>query len=208
MTNIRVTEEERIKTRRGQILAAAADLFSEKGFHSTTTKEIAARAEVAEGTLYNYFKDKRDILMGIAEESAYPEAPLLNTAKLDSRDALVAIFEKAIEITVAERPFVQTVMGAAYMDDELGQEFITVRVKKAQDHLQKLLSQGIANHILRPMNIEMTARLISSILMGFRLPGALPRVLSPERRHALAQAAVDLILDGIRIHHPIQEGNL
>jgi hypothetical protein len=94
------------------------------------------------------------------------------------------------------------------MDDELGQEFITVRVKKAQDHLQKLLSQGIANHILRPMNIEMTARLISSILMGFRLPGALPRVLSPERRHALAQAAVDLILDGIRIHQPIQEGNL
>lgn len=208
MTNTKVTEEERIKTRRGQILAAAAELFSQKGFHSATTKEIAAKAELSEGTLYNYFKDKRDILLSIAEEATYPEAPLLNAAKLESREDMIAIFEKAIELTVTERPFVQTIMGAAYMDDELGQEFLAVRVKKALDHLQKLLNQGVTARILRPMDTELTARLIASILIGFRLPGALPRALTPEKRHALAQAAVDLILDGVRIHQPIQEVNL
>jgi len=58
------------KTRRAaarleQILDAAALLFARRGFHRTTTREIAEAAEVAEGTLYNYFSNKDDLLFGI-----------------------------------------------------------------------------------------------------------------------------------------------
>jgi AcrR family transcriptional regulator len=57
--------ERRIETRRTQILTAAAKLFAEKGFHKTTTKEIAEAADVAEGTIYNYFASKDELLIAI-----------------------------------------------------------------------------------------------------------------------------------------------
>ena len=47
------------------ILSAAIELFSEKGYEATTTSEIAKRAKVAEGTIFNYYKTKKDLLFSI-----------------------------------------------------------------------------------------------------------------------------------------------
>lgn len=48
-----------------RILEAAIQISNEKGFSSTTTSEIAKRAGVAEGTIFRYFKTKKDIMHGI-----------------------------------------------------------------------------------------------------------------------------------------------
>lgn len=50
---------------RESIVDAALDLFSSKGFHQTNSKEIAARAGVAVGTFYSYFKDKRELFLEV-----------------------------------------------------------------------------------------------------------------------------------------------
>ena len=47
------------------ILSAAIELFSEKGYEATTTSEISKRAKVAEGTIFNYYKTKKDLLFSI-----------------------------------------------------------------------------------------------------------------------------------------------
>lgn len=44
-----------------KILKAALKLFTQKGIKSTTTKLLAKKAGVAEGTLYNHFKSKKEI---------------------------------------------------------------------------------------------------------------------------------------------------
>jgi AcrR family transcriptional regulator len=51
-----------------RIKAAATELFKSKGFAATTTIEIAERAGVAEGTLFLYAEDKRDLLFEIGLE--------------------------------------------------------------------------------------------------------------------------------------------
>ncbi|RJX28346.1 MAG: TetR/AcrR family transcriptional regulator, partial [Desulfarculus sp.] len=48
-----------------RILAAAERAFSEKGFAAATIAEIARLAGVAEGTIYEYFTNKQDLLMSI-----------------------------------------------------------------------------------------------------------------------------------------------
>jgi len=50
---------------KNEILDAALEVFKECGFEKATTKKIAERAEVSEGTLYNYFENKRDILISL-----------------------------------------------------------------------------------------------------------------------------------------------
>jgi AcrR family transcriptional regulator len=48
---------------RDRIVAAALALFQSKGFEATTTRAIARRARVAEGTVFNYFETKEDIAL-------------------------------------------------------------------------------------------------------------------------------------------------
>lgn len=50
-----------------EILAAARDVFCEKGYESTAVSEIAARMGVVEGTIYKYFATKRDLLLKVLE---------------------------------------------------------------------------------------------------------------------------------------------
>ena len=55
-------------TRQAAVLRAATTLFAEKGYASTTTKEIAALAGVAEGTLFKQFATKKDLMLAVTEE--------------------------------------------------------------------------------------------------------------------------------------------
>jgi AcrR family transcriptional regulator len=48
---------------RERIVAAALALFESKGFDATTTRKIATKARVAEGTVFNYFETKEDIAL-------------------------------------------------------------------------------------------------------------------------------------------------
>lgn len=57
-------ERERI-LRRTEILAAAMEVFSEKGFSRATLEEIAERAEFGKGTLYNYFANKEELFEAV-----------------------------------------------------------------------------------------------------------------------------------------------
>jgi AcrR family transcriptional regulator len=59
--------ENKERTRK-KILRVALELFSKKGFYRTTTKEISARAGIAEGTLFNYFETKEDLALYFFEE--------------------------------------------------------------------------------------------------------------------------------------------
>src|SRR5699024_254728 len=57
-----VKDERLIKLRRDQMIRGAVSLFKEKGFHRTTTREIAKAAGFSIGTLYEYIRTKEDIL--------------------------------------------------------------------------------------------------------------------------------------------------
>lgn len=55
-------------TRRQQILQAAIEIFGRSNFDDTSISEIARRAGVAEGTIYQYFKNKQDLFFSIPRE--------------------------------------------------------------------------------------------------------------------------------------------
>jgi AcrR family transcriptional regulator len=71
-----------------RIKAAAAELFTKKGFEATTTMEIAVRAGVGEGTLFLYAKDKRDLLFQIRLDEL-DETRDKGFAKIDPKSPLL-----------------------------------------------------------------------------------------------------------------------
>jgi len=51
-----------VEQRRAQIVAAAIELFGRRGYHVTTMREVALRAKVSVGLIYQYVEDKEDVL--------------------------------------------------------------------------------------------------------------------------------------------------
>jgi AcrR family transcriptional regulator len=73
------------------IVKAALSLFQTKGFDATTTKAIARKAGIAEGTVFNYFKSKDDIALHFFEQevdqamAAVRDNPRLRKAPLEEK---------------------------------------------------------------------------------------------------------------------------
>src|SRR5262245_57064896 len=86
---------------RGRIVNAALSLFQEKGFDATTTKAIARRARIAEGTVFNYFETKEDIALYFFELevdhaiAALRKNPKLRRAPLEEK--LFALIQSQLE---------------------------------------------------------------------------------------------------------------
>ena len=76
---------------RDRIVKSALSLFQTKGFDTTTTKAIARKAGIAEGTVFNYFRTKEDIALFFFEEevdhaiAAVRDDPRLKKAPLEEK---------------------------------------------------------------------------------------------------------------------------
>jgi AcrR family transcriptional regulator len=88
-------------TRHRDILAAAEHLFRRDGFRATSIEAIAARANLAIGTLYNYFPSKGDILLALValdgEEVRAAGAKLIAKPPRDPEMAITRLLEIYVE---------------------------------------------------------------------------------------------------------------
>lgn len=97
--NDSTADNARTTKRETDIINAAIELFKDKGFEATTTKEIAGAAGIAEGTIFRYFKTKKDILLKIAATSMVRiAAPHI----FNSVEAIVAQHEKPVAEVLKE----------------------------------------------------------------------------------------------------------
>jgi AcrR family transcriptional regulator len=100
---------------RERITTAALRLFATKGFDATTTKAIATKARVAEGTVFNYFATKEDIALHFFERevdsaiAAVRKNPRLRKAPLEEK--LFALLQAQIEYLAPYEKFI----GAAFV---------------------------------------------------------------------------------------------
>lgn len=79
VNNIREPVQKRSIEKKEKIIAAGFDLICKNGYHNTNTAQIAKAAGVSTGIVYQYFKDKHDILVeGIKRYSKDIFYPMLN----------------------------------------------------------------------------------------------------------------------------------
>ncbi|PRX99681.1 TetR/AcrR family transcriptional regulator [Allonocardiopsis opalescens] len=70
---------------RAAIVAAAYELFAERGFHAVTVAEIAERAEVGRTTFFRYFGDKQEVLFAEDESTVENLVAAMRAAAADVR---------------------------------------------------------------------------------------------------------------------------
>ncbi len=84
---------------RNEILNAALDLFATNGFHAASISQIAEKAGISKGLMYNYFKSKDDLLKTIVEEGFEMLGVLMGeiSTETNPRKAL----EKVISLSIS-----------------------------------------------------------------------------------------------------------
>jgi AcrR family transcriptional regulator len=95
---------------RARIVAAALALFRTRGFEATTTKAIARKAGIAEGTVFNYFPTKEDIALSFfAQEVEQAIASVQKSARLRKaplEEKLFALVQKQLELLAPHERFI------------------------------------------------------------------------------------------------------
>jgi AcrR family transcriptional regulator len=95
---------------RSRIVTAALNLFQTKGFDATTTREVARKAGIAEGTVFNYFKTKEDIALFFFEQevdhaiATVRGDPRLRRAPLDEK--LFALVQSQLDFLAPYERFI------------------------------------------------------------------------------------------------------
>ena len=69
VSKVRAKRERRKLERPGELLAAALDLFVEKGYAATRVEEVAQHAGVSKGTLFLYFSSKEELFKAVVREN-------------------------------------------------------------------------------------------------------------------------------------------
>ncbi len=85
----RISKEQKEKVRQ-DIIETSRALFIEEGYSQTSTKKIAKKVGVAEGTIFNYFQTKSDILIEVITGEMDPE--LYDAPEVDNQTELVEIY--------------------------------------------------------------------------------------------------------------------
>lgn len=98
-----------------RITAAARELFAEKGVSEVTTAEVAARADVAAGTLFLYAKTKGELLL-LAQNASYRDAHREGVkASAGKKDCVAAILALLAPIVHCNREHVEN--GRTYLQE-------------------------------------------------------------------------------------------
>ena len=95
---------------RTRIVTVAMELFEQQGFNTTTMEQIAEVADVAKGTLYNYFPVKEAIIsafMRLSVARVIPDIELLLKNIPDTRTRLTIMFSKIAEWQIPHRELVE-----------------------------------------------------------------------------------------------------
>jgi AcrR family transcriptional regulator len=96
-TRVKDPVQEKLESlRREQILEAAVKVFAEKGFRAAKMQEVANAAGISNGTVYNYFRSKDEVLLALLERLNETEARPAQFEQLKNAD-LKAVFSAQMQ---------------------------------------------------------------------------------------------------------------
>lgn len=153
----------RVGNKRERIIAAAAKLFGDKGYHRTTTAEIAESAGVAAGTIYIYFSSKEELLVAVFEEFLGKHMERLRNgveAEPTPEKKLVRLLALGLELMYANPDSARIFLSQLRQSTEM----ITTVAKRSsrayKDIIEGILTEGARTGLCRDVDVAAAASML------------------------------------------------
>lgn len=188
--------------KRERILRAAVKVFARKGFHAARVNEIARAANVADGTIYLYFKSKDEILTSLFEDRIARLLTLLREecARVEGGSGKVRrIVEFQLGLLEGERDLAEVITVNLRQSSRFLKQYAGLRFGEYLDLMAAVVAEGQRAGDLRDdVSPRVIARVIFGGLDGIAMTWALGGAENASLRRAASQFA-DVLLDGLRV---------
>lgn len=157
--------------RPAEIIAAALDLFVEKGYAAARLEDVATRAGVSKGTLYLYFQSKEALFQAVVRETIVPllsEGSQAIARHSGSRAQLLRELFADWWTRFGSTKLAgisKLVMAEAGNFPELGRFFQREVVAPSLELYRQVLNAGIASGEFRPVDIDYAVRVMQAPLV-------------------------------------------
>ncbi len=175
-----------------KILHAAIKVFSERGFYNSRVSEIAKEAEVADGTIYLYFKNKDDILISLFEEEFGKFVQNMQAELGKEKDPLQKIKRFAIThlSLVTKHPHLGEVMGVEVRQStKFMKEYVNKPFIEYLNIIRSVVIEGQEKGLFRK---DLTPGVMKRAFFGALDEMARYWVLSTKKKHSIDQAAIQI----------------
>ncbi len=161
----------RKEARPEELVAAALDVFVERGYEATTLADVARRAGVTKGTIYLYFENKEALFKAVVRETIVPViaqgealAQSFTGSARDLLERLVREYWRLVgETRLAGIP--KLMMAEAATFPELTRFYYDEVVTRGHRLMAGVIERGVQNGEFRPVNVTVAAKLAMSPLM-------------------------------------------
>lgn len=196
-------KEQMAEARRTQILLGAAQVFVEKGFHKATTKEIARTAGVSEGTIYNYFDTKRELLVALMDSVVTDSLKriIFENPPENPRELFKAIMRDRFQLAQEKGPMIIPVVAEVFSDVELRELLYQRVLTPIAGYLEQYVQTHIDSGQFRPIDpLVVTRAMMGALVMTYaiKLTNLDPRYADISEE-ALFEQLASLFLDGLLI---------
>ncbi|MES1249000.1 MAG: TetR/AcrR family transcriptional regulator [Actinomycetota bacterium] len=185
-----------MSTRRNELTRIAARLFAERGYHGTSTADLAEAMGVQKGSLYAHIESKADLLWEVARDGAAAfhaaldqvpeEGPAVERIRAALRGHLRVVAEQLDTATVFTREW-------RYLEGERRDAFLAER-RRYEERLRSLFREGREGGELRTDLDDVAAALLALSAVNWAYTWLRPGADTD----ALADRFTALLLDGMR----------
>ena len=182
-----------VDLRRKQIIEGAMQVFSAKGFHGASVREIAEAAGLTMGTMYNYVRSKEDILYIVYDFMTTILTEGLKKAideTEDPREKVSAALRHNMELIYQYQDVIMFLYREAGNYDRESVHTVLAQETKYIEVFEELLRQRFAGRKIDEARLKMSADILSYLNVILVLRG-----WSLRKRHKSMEDAVDGILE-------------
>lgn len=171
-------------------------MFTTVGFRATTTPEIAARAGVAEGTIYRHFSGKEDLLIAAYHEAQRWGLELVKgpdgDPALPPRDRLLAVAKRLVSAGESDPAMTRMLLRRreqGYLDDSAREA-----ARQFREALQQIVASGKQDGLVRPGPADLWTS-VWLALVAFAAERVSAKELSPD--HPQVEFTLEAAWDAI-----------
>lgn len=169
MSNLR---EKKKKERKQRIFSAAVFLLNKKGFSNTSMQDIASRARLAVGTLYNYYTSKNDLIIDIFEQENQNYfvklenllADLENSDQTAEEMIITILLDFMEDFLFLDKQTMKEILAAFFSSDEYAEKGMRLDLQLIEGLVQFLQNLKKEGQLDPDLDCSLTAEIIYSIL--------------------------------------------
>lgn len=206
----RVAEDVRARlseARRTQILEAATRVFARRGFDRATIKDVARAARLSEGSIYNYFRSKEELLVHIPQHLVRPalipllEAPTAPETIADFERQLLLLARNMVGRIKENAWFLKVFVSALpRLSPAARERYMSLLPLYAAEKLEAFLREGMRRGMFRrDLDPVVASRAFPGMLLIFLMMQEvlLDKQLIPRDYDTIAKETVRLFLYGV-----------